>query len=68
MTYRNTFETGPATFTTSAKPHRYRGFLLYNRLPGTVCDIVKGGACVGMCVTVRGAKRHIDDWKRSEPF
>ncbi len=58
--YRNPWPTGPAEFKTEAKPHRYKGHLLYNRIPGTVCDIVQNDEAVGQCVTVRGARAWVD--------
>lgn len=64
--YKNKFHTpgkkeyGPEYYSTDAKPHYYKGYRLYNRIPGTVCDIVRDDVCISQCVTVRGAMRHID--------
>lgn len=69
-TYKNYFATRNTGmqpyFATDAKPIKYKGYLLYNRLPGVVCDIVKRGTCIGQVVTVRAAKARIDkegSWK-----
>lgn len=40
----------PEFYTTEAKPREYRGYLIYNRIPGKpghgCWDIVKDGVCV----------------------
>jgi hypothetical protein len=37
---------GPAFYETEAKPIEYRGYQIYQRLPGAGVDIVKDGVCV----------------------
>lgn len=42
------------------EPVNYNGFLIYERAKGTVYDVVKDGACIGMYAGLNGAKRNID--------
>jgi hypothetical protein len=63
--YKNAFHEGgcgPEYYETDARPVEHGGYLLFNRIPGTVCDIVRDGVCVGQYVTVRAAKRRINEW------
>lgn len=70
-TYRNPYyerfrkpDDEPPVYSTSEPPATYRGFLLFNRIPGTICDVVKydgsENVLVTACVTQAGAKRVID--------
>ena len=63
-TYKNPWHSprghDPDIYTTDARPIEYRGFLLYNRIPGTVCDVVKNGCAVRQIVTVKGGQNAVD--------
>jgi hypothetical protein len=54
-----------ACFETDAKPMEYRGYLIYNRVPGKpgcgVWDVVKDGVCVSQLAGPNGARRAIDE-------
>ncbi len=60
--YRNPWHktSGPEFYETSAKPQRVGRYLIYNRIPGTVADVVIDGVCVTQRVTVANAV----DWCR----
>jgi len=53
-------ESGPEFFETDAKPKSYRGFLVYNRIPGHVWDFVKDGVCVTQRAGITHMEREID--------
>lgn len=71
-TYRNRWHkptdkhSGPACFTTEAQPVAYRGYLIYNRIAGTVgkgdgvWDVVKDGVCVSQYAGPTGARGGVD--------
>ena len=64
-TYKNAFHTddgkyGPEYYKTTAEPIEYKGYTIYNRTPGVICDIVRKGECIGQMVTIRAAKNRID--------
>ena len=69
-TYRNPWHEahgvnyGPAMYSTDAKPVEYRGYLIYNRIPGAsgrgCWDAVKDGMCVGQYAGPSGARQFID--------
>ena len=46
-------------FTTDAKPVEYRGFLIYQRIPGSF-EAVRDGVCATMRAGLSGAKYAID--------
>lgn len=66
-TYRNPWykpnskEYGPEFYTTNAKPVEYRGYLIYQRIKGTVWDCVKDNVCQTQAAGINGAKRLIDN-------
>ncbi len=66
-TYKNSFHVkhnatyGPAEYTTDAKPTEYKGYLIYERIKGSVWDIVKDGTCIHQMAGLNGAKSHIDE-------
>lgn len=51
--------TGPEIYSTPATPKKYRGFLIFSRVP-RVWDVVKDSVCIGQRAGVNGAKRLID--------
>ena len=53
-------EYGPAVYQTDAKPIKYRGFLIYQRIKGQAWDVVKDGGCVTCRAGIGGARRAID--------
>lgn len=63
-TYRNTFHNphdpqyGPREYTTDAVPVEYCGFLIFERIPGKVWDVVRNGECITQRAGLQGAK----DW------
>lgn len=69
-TYKNPWhkpnkpEYGPAEYSTEAAPIHYRGYSLYERIPGPIgrcCwDVVKDGACVGQYAGPNGARGFVD--------
>ena len=50
---------GPKCYTTSVKPTKYKGFLIYHRLD-RVFDVVLDGVCVTQRAGFNGAKSYID--------
>lgn len=67
--YRNSFYNpshghDPEIYKTDARPHEYRGYLIYNRIkagPGSGCwDVVKDGVCIGQYAGKSGATGFID--------
>lgn len=70
-TYRNPWhqptqsQYGPARYSTDATPTEYRGFLLYERIPGPVgrcvIDVVRDGECVTQRAGMNGARRAVDE-------
>jgi hypothetical protein len=74
-TYRNPWhkpETpiyGPAQYTTNAKPVEHAGCTIYERIPGHVWDVVRGGVCRTQMAGLNGAKaaaEKIDAWARGQ--
>lgn len=67
-TYRNPWHCphdskyGPAMYETNAKPVLYRGYEIYNRIPGAVWDVVKDGVCVTQRAGKTGALSYIDQY------
>jgi hypothetical protein len=67
VTYRNPWhkpgrpEYGPAVYLTHATPKHYRGYWIYERIPGHVWDVVKGGECITQRAGPRGARQAIDE-------
>lgn len=64
-TYRNPWHTGkeeygPAFYTTDATPTEYRGYLIYQRVRGSVWDVVKDGVCVTQMAGPNGAREAVD--------
>jgi len=64
-TYKNSFHVTGSKDThewlsTNAKPTKYKGWLIYERVKGSVWDVVKDGVCEGMYAGLNGAKRSID--------
>ena len=53
-------ESGPAMYSTDAKPVAYRGYEIFERIDGHVFDVVKDGACVTQMAGPNGARRAID--------
>lgn len=51
---------GPSEYRTDAKPLEYRGFQIFERIPGKCWDVVKDGTCVTQRAGLDGAKRFID--------
>lgn len=45
---------------TDVQPIEHKGYLIYERIKGSVWDIVKDGICVTMMAGLNGAKRAID--------
>lgn len=64
-TYRNPWhkpgrpEYGPEFYSTDRAPRKYRGYLIYHRLP-EVWDVVKDGVCVTQRAGLNGAMQAID--------
>jgi hypothetical protein len=64
-TYRNPWHKpfdasyGPALYRTAATPRPYRGYLIYERVPGSY-DVVSNGTCITQRAGLNGAKRFID--------
>ena len=60
----NSTESGPAFYSTDAKPVEYRGYVLYHRIPGAsgrgCWDVVKDGVCVGQYAGPSGARQFVD--------
>lgn len=67
VTYKNPWHDpktnlyGPAQYETNAEPHLYRGFAIYQRVPG-VWDVVFGSTCLTQRAGLRGAKGIIDQY------
>ena len=51
---------GPPEYQTYATPTEYKGYLIYERIPGSVWDVVKDGVCVTQRAGLGGAKQAID--------
>jgi len=54
-------EYGPVMYSTEVKPVEYRGYLIYERISGSVWDVVKDGVCVTQMAGPRGARQAIDE-------
>jgi hypothetical protein len=52
---------GPAKYLTETIPQEYRGYLIYERIPGNCWDVVKNGECITQLAGPNGAKRAIDN-------
>lgn len=64
--YKNPFHSpknmdSKPVITTDAKPIKYKGYLIYERIKGVCFDIVKNGICVCMRAGINGAKQAIDN-------
>ena len=46
---------GPEFYETSARPQQVGRYLIFNRIPGVVADVVLNGVCVTQRVTVANA-------------
>jgi len=57
---------GPAMYQTDAKPVKYKGYLIYERIDGTVWDVVLDGVCLTQRAGPRGARQYIDDRIQTE--
>lgn len=51
---------GPPEYVTTIRPHKYREYLIFNRV-GDVWDVVKDGRCVTQRAGINGAKQAIDE-------
>ena len=51
---------GPENYATDARPEYYKGYSIYNRIPGHVWDVVKDDICITQRAGINGAKRAID--------
>jgi hypothetical protein len=65
-TYRNKFHIpgsrhSEEILSTDAKPVKYKGYLIYERVKGSIWDVVKDGVCVGMYAGPNGAKNFINE-------
>ena len=54
---------GPDFYETSATGREYRGYLIYERIAGSVWDIVRDGVCVSQYAGPSGARRAIDGYE-----
>jgi hypothetical protein len=52
---------GPSYYHTNAEPTRYKGYLIYERIAGTVWDVVKDGVCITQLAGPNGARSFIDE-------
>lgn len=52
---------GPRVYHTDARPIEYLGYLIYQRIPGVVWDVVKDGECVTQRAGLSGAKAFVDE-------
>ncbi len=64
-TYKNPFHSekyhgSKPIIETDAKPLEYKGFVIYERIRGSVWDVVKNGSVVTMRAGLNGAKQFID--------
>jgi len=57
---------GPPIYQTDARPVKYKGFLIYERIDGHVWDVVLDGVCVTQRAGPRGAREYIDDRTQTE--
>ncbi len=53
-------------YETDKKPESYRGYLIYQRIPGSVWDVVKDGACVAQRAGPNGARAVVDNLLSTE--
>lgn len=53
-------EYGPEFYETDVKPTDYRGYLVYERIKGSVWDVVKDDVCITQMAGMSGAKAAID--------
>lgn len=66
VTYKNLWHkennpySGPPSYTTNVTPVEYKGYLIYERIPYNVWDIVKDDACISQRAGPRGARDFID--------
>lgn len=66
-TYRNPWHNpahpnqGPRVYETDAQPIEYGGYLIYQRIPGVVWDVVRDGVCVTQRAGLSGAKSFIEE-------
>lgn len=65
-TYENSFynkgdKHSQAEISTNVTPAEYKGYLIYERVKGSVWDIVHDGVCVGMNAGPNGARKAIDE-------
>lgn len=52
---------GPAMYETDVAPKEYRGYLIYERIPGHCWDVVQDGVCLTQRAGPNGARQYIDD-------
>lgn len=52
---------GPAEYETDVTPMEYRGYLIYERIPGQCWDVVLDGVCMTQRAGLRGAKQYVDN-------
>lgn len=62
--YRNIFWSArsldPQVYETDAKPTKYRGHVIYQRIKGHCWDVVRDGDCIGQYAGERGARDFVD--------
>lgn len=46
---------------TDVQPIEYKGYLVYERIRGSIWDVVKDSVCVTMMAGLNGAKQAIDE-------
>lgn len=51
---------GPVMYSTEVKPKEYKGHLIYERIAGSVWDVVKDGVCLTQRAGPNGARQYID--------
>jgi hypothetical protein len=52
---------GPREYETDVKAVEYKGYLIYQRIPGVVWDVVKDGVCCTQMAGPNGARGWIDN-------
>jgi hypothetical protein len=55
---------GPEFYTTTVKPAEHAGHLIYERIEGSVWDVVKDGACVAQRAGINGAQKAAEEASR----
>lgn len=59
-------EYGPACYETTAIPVRHAGADIFERIPGRVWDVVRGGVCITQRAGLNGAIRAAQSGTESE--